>query len=437
MRHPTTRSSLVLMLAGLLTAALSVPVALAATENRSGPEATSGGDAGAHTVAPERGTRGSAPTAPWIGSWAAAMTPAGAAGTISGAGFTDTTLRQTTHLSVGGDSLRLRISNDFGTTALVIGSAAVSPGTAAADPDPNQLRQVTFGGATSVTIPAGAEWVSDPVQLAVESDSDLSVSLYLPGPTGPASIHSLGLATSYRADGDATSSPADAYEALDTSRYFLAGVDTSSNALGSVVFFGDSITDGYASSDDANLRYPDQVADRLLRRPEALQCGVLNSGISGNRVLEDTGTAGISALARFEDDVLDQTGVRSVVLLEGINDIARTSGALDPASLIAVYRQFTQRAHDQGIRVVGATLTPFGGARKYNTAGEQDRQAVNFWIRTSGEFDAVIDFDAVLRDPADPSRLKPRFDPGDHLHPNDAGYAAMADAVNLQDICSR
>lgn len=435
MRQPTTRSGF--FLAGLLAAALSFPTAEAVMTTRTDTEPAPSDEASSSAVTPERAAGGSSPTSPWVGSWAAAMTPAGAEDTISGAGFTDATLRQTAHLSVGGDSLRIRISNDFGTTALVIGSATVSPGSAAEDPEPSELRQVMFDGAASVTIPAGAEWVSDPVQLPVESNSDLTVSLYLPGPTGPASVHSLGMATSYRATGDATSSPSTSYEVLDTSRYFLEGVDTTSNAIGSVVFFGDSITDGYASTVDGNRRYPDQVADRLLRRPEARQCGVLNSGISGNRVLEDAGTAGISALARFEDDVIDQTGVQSVVLLEGINDIGRTAGALEPASLIAVYRQFIDRAHDHGIRVVGATLTPYGGAGYYTDEGERDRQAVNFWIRTSGEFDAVIDFDAAVRDPRDRSRLRPQFDPGDHLHPNDAGYAAMASAVSLRDICRR
>ncbi|MBO0895193.1 MULTISPECIES: SGNH/GDSL hydrolase family protein [Arthrobacter] len=435
MKPPTTLSGF--FMAGLLAAALSFPTAGAVMTNQTDQAPIPGDEASSNAVGPDHVTGRTRSSTQWIGSWAAAMTPAGTADSISGSGFTDATLRQTAHLSVGGDSLRIRISNDFGTTPLVVGSATVYPGSAAEDPDPGQLRQVTFDGAASVTIPAGAEWVSDPVRLPVESNSDLTVSMYLPGPTGPASVHSLGMATSYRAPGNATSDPAESYDVLDTSRYFLEGIDTSSNALGSVVFFGDSITDGYASTVDANRRYPDQVADRLLRRPEARQCGVLNSGISGNRVLEDAGTAGISALARFEDDVIDQTGVRSVVLLEGINDIGRTGGALDPASLIAVYRQFIDRAHDHGIRVVGATLTPYGGAGYYSDQGEQDRQAVNFWIRTSGEFDAVIDFDAAVRDPRDRSRIRPQFDPGDHLHPNDAGYAAMASTVRLQDICSR
>ncbi|MCZ2813152.1 SGNH/GDSL hydrolase family protein [Modestobacter sp. VKM Ac-2979] len=372
-----------------------------------------------------------------MGSWAAAMTPAGAADTVSGQGFTDTTLRQVAHLSVGGDSVRIRISNDYGTTPLVVSQVTVGPGAAGAAVDPQQLQTVTFEGSPSVTIPAGAEWVSDPVPLDVADDSDLVVSMYLPGPTGPATVHSLGRATSYQASGDATSSATEAFAPLDTSRYFLEGVDVTTAALGSVVFFGDSITDGYASSIDENLRYPDQVADRLLARPERRECGVLNAGISGNRVLTDAGTAGVSALARFEDDVIDQTAVRSVVLLEGINDIGRTAGALEPEELIAVYQQFIERAHDHGIRVIGATITPYEGAGYYSEDGEADRQAVNEWIRTSGEFDDVVDFDAAVRDPQNPSQIRPDFDPGDHLHPNDAGYAAMAATVDLKEICSR
>lgn len=416
------------LLTGAVTAALVVPGATASPPE---PESTVSG-----AEAAGRGHHGPGRTS-WVGSWAAAMTPAGAADTVSGQGFTDTTLRQVAHLSVGGDSVRIRISNDYGTTPLVVSQVTVGPGAAGAAVDPQQLQTVTFEGSPSVTIPAGAEWVSDPVPLDVADDSDLVVSMYLPGPTGPATVHSLGRATSYQASGDATSSATEAFAPLDTSRYFLEGVDVTTAALGSVVFFGDSITDGYASSIDENLRYPDQVADRLLARPERRECGVLNAGISGNRVLTDAGTAGVSALARFEDDVIDQTAVRSVVLLEGINDIGRTAGALEPEELIAVYQQFIERAHDHGIRVIGATITPYEGAGYYSEDGEADRQAVNEWIRTSGEFDDVVDFDAAVRDPQNPSQIRPDFDPGDHLHPNDAGYAAMAATVDLKEICSR
>ncbi|EHR60667.1 SGNH/GDSL hydrolase family protein [Saccharomonospora cyanea] len=376
--------------------------------------------------------------ADWIGTWHAAMTGPGGSGP-SADGFTDTTLRQVAHLSVGGDSVRVRLSNAYGEDPLTVGSVTVAPRSDDAagtpDVDADLLTPVTFGGETSVTIPAGADWVSDPVDITVRDDSDLVVSMYLPGPTGPATFHSAGYSTSFTAQGDATTDTGSAFTRLDRSRYFLSGVDVTARAKGSVVFFGDSITDGVVSTVDANLRYPDQVADRLLRRPDPRECGVLNSGISGNRLLTDAGTAGDSALSRFDRDVLSRPGVRSVVLLEGINDIGNSRGSLEPEQLIAVYRQFIARAHDAGLTVVGATLTPFEGAGYYTEAGEADRQAVNEWIRTSGEFDAVVDFDAAVRDPEHPTRFLPAYDVGDHLHPNDAGFAAMAAAIDLRTIC--
>ncbi|WP_197321139.1 SGNH/GDSL hydrolase family protein [Saccharomonospora sp. NB11] len=373
----------------------------------------------------------------WVGSWHAAMTQPNTSGP-SAEGFTDTTLRQVAHLSVGGDTVRVRLSNAYSDEPLVVGAATVAPrdddraGTP--DVDADLLRPVTFGGRSSVTIPAGADWVSDPVELTVPDNSDLVVNLYLPGPTGPATYHGMGFATSFSASGDATTDSGAAFTRLDTSRYFLTGVDVTTRARGSVVFFGDSITDGAESTVDANLRYPDQVADRLLARGPH-RCGVLNAGISGNRLLTDAGTYGESALARFDRDVLSRPGVHTVVLLEGINDIGNSGDELEAEDLIAVYRQFIARAHDAGLRVVGATLTPFEGAGYYTEAGEGARQAVNEWIRTSGEFDAVVDFDVVVRDPEHPSRFLPDYDVGDHLHPNDAGFTAMAAAVDLKTIC--
>ncbi|WP_019813178.1 SGNH/GDSL hydrolase family protein [Saccharomonospora saliphila] len=379
-----------------------------------------------------------APHGAWVGSFSAAMTTAAESGP-SAEGFTDTTLRQVAHLSVGGDAVRLRLSNVYGEKPLRIASVTVAPrddvDAGTPDVDPGRLRLVTFDGGEMVTVPAGAQWVSDPVPLTVADDTDLVVSMHLPGPTGPATTHQAGYATSFQAPGEATTDSGAAFTRLDTARYFLAGVDTVTRSRGSVVFFGDSITDGVDSTVDANLRYPDQFADRLLRRPGPRQCGVLNAGISGNRLLTDAGAAGESALARFSRDVLAQSGVRSVVLLEGINDIGTSGGSVEPDEVIAVYRQLIDRAHDAGIRVVGATLTPFEGASYHTKAGEADRQAVNHWIRTSGAFDDVVDFDAVVRDPDDPSRIRPAYDQGDHLHPNDAGFAAMAEAVGLRSVC--
>ncbi|MGO1950498.1 MAG: SGNH/GDSL hydrolase family protein, partial [Mycobacteriaceae bacterium] len=266
-------------------------------------------------------------------------------------------------------------------------------------------------------------------------NSDLVVSMHLPGPTGPATTHPLGMSTSYIADGDQTSAGTQVFSELDQGRYFLRGVDVTSSAQNSVVFFGDSITDGHSSTVDANLRYPDQVADRLLERPVPQQCGVLNSGISGNRLLTDAGTNGDAAILRYDTDVIDRPGVETVVLLEGINDIRTTDGTVPAEELIEVYREFIDRSHDNGLRVIGATLTPFGASDRYTDAGEETRLAVNEWIRTSGEFDDVIDFDHAVRDPSNPGQIDPELDPGDHLHPNDAGYTAMTDAVDLESVC--
>ncbi|WP_277682157.1 SGNH/GDSL hydrolase family protein [Saccharomonospora azurea] len=376
--------------------------------------------------------------ADWVGTWHTAVTGPAAEGP-SLDGFTDTTLRQVAHVSVGGDSVRLRFSNAYGDAPLTLGSVTVAPrgDDAAGTPDvePDAVLPVTFNGRTSVTIPAGADWLSDPVDITVPDDSDLVVSTYLPGPTGPTTFHSLGFSTSFAAQGDATTDPGSAFAELDISYYFLAGIDVTADTDGAVVFFGDSITDGVFSTVDGNMRYPDQVADRLLERTDAAPCGVLNSGIGGNRLLADDLDYGDSAMSRFERDVLSRPGVRSVVLLEGINDIGAAQGDLEPDELIAVYRQFIARAHDAGIEVVGATLLPYEGAFYYNEAGEADRQAINEWIRTSGEFDAVVDFDAVMQDPEQPTRLLPAYDSGDNLHPNDAGFGAMADAVDLDTIC--
>lgn len=370
----------------------------------------------------------------WVGSWAASVTPP-AETRPAVQHFTDTTLRQVVHLSTGGNQLRVRLTNVYGDAPLVVGRATIAP-------RPHELRgtpsvdeatvvELTSDDATSFAIPAGAEWVSDPIALDVPDDSDVVVSLYLPGPTGRPSVHFEGVSRTFVATGDASGDGGKAFSLLGTTRYFLDGVDVQSRSMGSVVAFGDSITDGVKSEVDANHRYPDVLADRLLERPDARQIGVLNAGLSANRLLTDAGLGGESALARFERDVLGQTGVRSVIVLEGINDIHSSDGAVDHREMIAVYRQLIERAHDAGVTVIGATILPFEGAPRYTEAGEADRRAVNDWIRTSGAFDGVVDFDAALRDPANPLRLAPRYDTGDHVHPNDAGLAAMGNAVDL------
>jgi lysophospholipase L1-like esterase len=370
-----------------------------------------------------------APAEQWVGSWSVAVTPPSTSG-LSAIGVTDATFRQVAHLSVGGAAVRLRLSNRYGEKPLVVGRVTVAPGTSGKPTvDPARLVPVTFAGKTSTTIPIGSAWVSDPIRIKVPNDSDLVISTYLPGPTGPLTQHPRGYATTFLASGDKTRDGGSAYKKAGAARYVIAGVDVLSRATGSIVLFGDSITDGVVSPVDGNLRYPDQLADRLKHRQ-----GALNAGISGNRLLVDAGPAGESAMARFDRDVLGQTKVRTVVLLEGINDIGTNRGSLEPEQLIAVHREFIERAHEAGLRVFGATLTPFEGSGYYTVAGEEDRQALNRWIRTSGEYDGVVDFDAAVRDPKNPRRLLGIFDWGDHLHPNAAGFQAMAEAFDLDQL---
>ena len=294
---------------------------------------------------------------------------------------------------------------------------------------------VTFDGERTATVPAGEELASDPVEDMVEPDTDLVVSMYLPGPTGPATTHPVGRSTSLQAEGDQTEADDSAFSTLDESRYFLSGIDVISDAKHSVVFFGDSITDGYSSTVDANMRYPDQVAARLLERPTDQQCGVVNSGISGNELLTHAGTRGDAGVTRFDRDVLARPGVDTVVLLEGINDIGFSDGAVRAEDLIAAYQNLIDRAHSYDLQVIGATLTPDTGANYFTDAGERTRQEVNEWIRNSGAFDGVLDFDTVVQDPENPEQLNPAYNPGDSLHPNDDGYSAMAEGVDLDAIC--
>ncbi|HWG11955.1 MAG TPA: GDSL-type esterase/lipase family protein, partial [Streptosporangiaceae bacterium] len=335
---------------------------------------------------------------------------------------------------------RIRVSNVFGTAPLQVAQATVAlpaaPGRA--DVAAGTLREVTFGGAASVTIPAGHDVLSDPVRLTVPANHDLLVTTYTPGNPTPFTFHPDAQQTSYYASGsdqaDATS--AGAFPQTTGSWYLLTGVEVDGTAArGDVVAFGDSITDGYASTPNLNARWPNILADRLLALPPHDQLGVLNAGIGGNRILLDGGNGfGPPALTRFGRDVLGQPAVRSVIILEGINDIQQTPHQLDATKIIAGLQQLIDMAHSRGIRVIGGTLTPFEGWYTYDQQQEQTREAVNYWIRTSHAYDAVVDFDAVVRDPADPHRFRPAYDSGDHLHPNDAGYMAMGAAVKLADL---
>lgn len=350
--------------------------------------------------------------------------------------FNGQTLRQIVHASLGGERVRVVFSNAFGTTPLALGAARVALRVKGAAIVPNSSRALTFSGRATTTIPAGAALVSDPVNLAVSPMADLAIDLYLPGETAagssPLTIHNGAFQTSYVSPaGDHTGVVEMPVMTTTASWFFLARVEVMApEGVAAVVAFGDSITDGTRSTPDTNNRWPNHLATRLAARN--IKMGVLNLGIAGNRVLIDG--AGVNALARFDRDVLVQPGVTHVVVLEGINDIgmARGSPLPTPADIIAGHEQLVARARTRGLKIYVGTLTPFEGAFYWTAEGEAKRNAVNEWIRSNRLYDGVVDFDAVLRDPNNPTRVLPQYDSGDHLHPNDAGYQAMANAVNLE-----
>ena len=347
------------------------------------------------------------------------------------------TIRQVVRVSVGGDRLRVVLSNAFGTAPVDIGAAHVALRDRDSMVKAGSVKPVTFSGSTTGRILPGATVVSDVVELAVPSVSDLVVDLYLPGDLGlgpsPVTTHNGASQTNYlSATGNHSGEPAMTVERTAGAWFLLSRVEMAAGReAGAVVTFGDSITDGARSTTDMNSRWPDYLARRLATRKEPA-IGVLNAGISGNQVLGDG--AGASALARFDRDVLVQTGVTHVIVMEGINDIglARANPNPSAADLIAGHKQLIERARARGLKVYGATLTPFKGAAYWTAEGEAKRQALNEWIRTSKAYDAVIDFDQVTRDPAAPTKFLPAYDSGDHLHPGDAGYKAMGEAVDLK-----
>lgn len=377
----------------------------------------------------------------WVGSWGASpappmATPAGGRfpGTPS---FNNQTVVQVLRMSAGGPRLRLRLTNEYGAHALQVGAARVAlvgpDGAVVAGSD----RPVTFSRAPNATVPAGAPLISDPVALPTKPMARLRVSLFLPGDTGGCTCHITGLELVQVAAGDATQS-ASLPVPTDQAQYraFLSGVEVETTAAPGpvVVAFGDSITDGYQSTVGANRRWPDRLEERLAARDPARAVAVVNSGISGNRVLSDGALVlfGQSALTRFDRDVLSVPGATHVVVLEGVNDLGASRTAPPSAeALIAGYRQLIARAHAHGLKIVGGTILPYGGAAYFAPPGEAVRTAVNTWIRTFREFDGVIDFDAAIRDPAKPDRMRADLQSGDWLHPNDAGYSVMGDAVDL------
>lgn len=391
----------------------------------------------------------------WAGTWAAAVTRGNTVG-LTNTGLNDQSIRMTVQTTVGGDRLRVRLTNLYGEQAVKVGHATVArPNTATADDlsdiDPSSLLELTFnGGAASATINKGAELLSDPLPMRVKEQEDLVVTLYFPVLTGPVTFHGQSRVTNFIGATDLTTAAGGAGFTIrpNCCWMFLSGIDVERRlSPGAVVVLGDSIADGNGSTVNADRRWPDLLAKRLISaRPEVLTPGVLNLSLAGNR-LNHEGTEpgagdfpgyyelGPNALARLNEDVFPQTGVRTVVTHLGINDIWMSGDSAD--SIIATLRQINQQVQARGLTSLVSTLTPYeghGNPGVWTAEKDATRQAVNTWLRGAGkrEFDGVIDFDAVLRDPAQPSRLLPAYDAGDHIHPNDAGAQAMADAVPLR-----
>jgi lysophospholipase L1-like esterase len=351
--------------------------------------------------------------------------------------FNNTTVREIVRTSIGGRRARVQLSNAFGTTPLKIGAAHVALRDKESAILAGSDHALTFSGNASFTIPPGAEVISDPVDIEVPKLGDLVLSLYIPGEGAAPTQHLTGLHTTYisKATGDLTAAPSIADATKTQAWYWISSVDVLAPAdTKLIVAFGDSITDGATSTPDTDSSWPSQLAKRLLENKATSHLAIVNQGISGNRVLADG--AGVSALARFDRDVLSQPGVEWLIVMEGINDIglaARTPGpnSITADDLIAAQKQLINRAHMHGIKVIGATLTPYSGAAYYSDNGETVRTALNEWIRSGKAYDAVIDFDAATRDPENPKQIRPSFNIRDHLHPNDVGYKAMADAFDL------
>lgn len=342
--------------------------------------------------------------------------------------LTDQTVRNIVHTSIGGSGLRVRLSNVFGSRPVTFDNVYVGRQSSDAALVPGSNRQATFNSSAAVTIPPGVAALSDPLPGTVAPAQNLAVSAHLVGASGTVTGHNLATQVSYvSSSGDfAAAEDGAAFDTTITRWFWVDAVIVNApKQVSTLVALGNSITDGLGSTVGANRRWPDFLARRLLRQPTVRQFGIANEGISGNQVTADG--AGVSALARLDRDVLAQPGVETMVIMEGINDIARGS-VTSADQLIAAYRQIIARAHAAGVRVLGGTMTPFVNL---DPDEEAIRQGANEFIRTSGEFDGVIDFDKAIRDPAEPLDILPAFDSGDHLHPSDAGYQAMADTIDV------
>jgi lysophospholipase L1-like esterase len=366
--------------------------------------------------------------------------PAGGAPAAGGfVHFANQTLRQIVHSSIGGSRVRVVLSNRYGTAPLAIGAAHIALREKDASIQQASSRALTFSGGSTFTIPPGAIAYSDPVNLTVPQMSDVAIDLFLPGDTNtpaPLTMHNTAVQTSYVSEQGNHAGAVRLPTAATTQNWFIIHrlEVTAPASVGGLVAFGDSITDGTRSTPNTNNRWPDQLVRRMLAQAPPLRLGVMNAAIAGNRVLSDANfQSGINAQARFDTHVAAQPGATHVIFMEGINDIGQARENPTPSAndVIAAHKQIIERAHARGLKIFGATLTPFYGAAYYTEVGEAKRQAVNQWIRTSKAYDAVIDFDQVTRDPGDPKKFLAAYDSCDHLHPSDAGYKAMADAIDL------
>ena len=379
----------------------------------------------------------------WVGSWAASQQLPDPQNSLPPELLNDATLRQIVHLSAGGSTLRVHISNAFGTLPLLLTSVHVAKPVSASSAaiDPATDKALTFSGQQEVIIPAGAEYLSDPLEYPVGPMSDLAVSIHYDRPPAEQTGHPGSRATSYLVHGDAVSE-ADLEDARKFDHWYqISAIDVAAQpGAAAVVALGDSITDGHGATTNGNDRWTDVLAQRLQADPRTKGIGVLNQGIGGNHLLTDG--IGPNVLARFDRDVLAQTGVRWVIVLEGVNDIGGLTRLSDPPEaehrafvrrVLASYEQIVARAHAAGIKVIGATITPYTGSDYYHppASNEADRQIINAWIRTPGHFDAVVDFDKATADPQRPDHMNPAYDCGDHLHPSPAGYKVMGEAIPL------
>lgn len=351
--------------------------------------------------------------------------------------FADRTVRNLVHTSIGGRGLQVTLSNAEGDQPVTFSPVTVGVQSEGAAVVPESQRQLTFEGESSVTVEPGETAQSDPLSWRVPADTTLAVSVHTVGDTGPVTGHAFANQVSYTAPGDATEDvPGDSFDAEIENWYWVESLTVQApRSVSTLAFFGDSITDGVGATTGANLRWPDQLADRLADTRYGRLYGVTNQGISANRLLEDG--IGDAGLDRFARDVLDEPSVSTVFVLEGVNDL-RWDVATTPEDLTDAYQQLISEAHAEGVCVVGATILPFGGSDRWNPEREEIRLEVNDWIRTSGAFDSVVDFDEVVRDPDNPVEMDPRYGDEDHLHPSDAGYTQMADAVDLTTLdCDR